>query len=474
MFNPTFLKLNRIPVFFAFASVVLYALFAYDLVRTEYTKLIILYALLFVVFYQLLKRHSGNFKLLVIFSIVLRVVFLLATPNLSQDFYRFIWDGRMILEGFNPYLFTPESFISMGQFPVAQAQELYQGMGTLNASHFTNYPPVKQIIFMIAAIFSGKSILGSVVVFRVFIIAADIGTLYVGKKLLEGLKLPVHNIFWFILNPFIIIELTGNLHFEGIMIFFLLLSLYLLHSGKWKTAAVIFALSVSVKLIPLLFLPLFLQYFLKNNQSIDLVKNGSNSSSTSPLSFTKLIGFYGIIGITNLLLFAPFYSSEFIYNYSKTVGLWFSTFEFNASLYYIVREIGYRLTGYNEIAIIGKYIPLITIFTLLILTFFRKNTTTKQLIVSMLFAVSIYFFISTTIHPWYLATLVILSVFTNYKFPLVWSFVIILSYLAYANSGNTENLWIIAFEYLVVYAVFIWEVFIKKDHREAVFQIKKC
>ncbi|HUH27622.1 mannosyltransferase [Gelidibacter sp.] len=462
------------PVFFAFASVVLYALFAYDLVRTEYTKLIILYALLFVVFYQLLKRHSGNFKLLVIFSIVLRVVFLLATPNLSQDFYRFIWDGRMILEGFNPYLFTPESFISMGQFPVAQAQELYQGMGTLNASHFTNYPPVKQIIFMIAAIFSGKSILGSVVVFRVFIIAADIGTLYVGKKLLEGLKLPVHNIFWFILNPFIIIELTGNLHFEGIMIFFLLLSLYLLHSGKWKTAAVIFALSVSVKLIPLLFLPLFLQYFLKNNQSIDLVKNGSNSSSTSPLSFTKLIGFYGIIGITNLLLFAPFYSSEFIYNYSKTVGLWFSTFEFNASLYYIAREIGYRLTGYNEIAIIGKYIPLITIFTLLILTFFRKNTTTKQLIVSMLFAVSIYFFISTTIHPWYLATLVILSVFTNYKFPLVWSFVIILSYLAYANSGNTENLWIIAFEYLVVYAVFIWEVFIKKDHREAVFQIKKC
>lgn len=474
MFNPTFLKLNRIPLYFALASVVLYSLFAYDLVRTEYTKLIILYALLFVIFYQLIKNHSGNFKLLVIFSIVFRVVFLLATPSLSQDFYRFIWDGRMILEGFNPYLFTPESFIGIVKFPVAQAQDLYQGMGTLNASHFTNYPPVKQFIFMIAAIFSGKSILGSAVVFRVIIIAADIGTLYVGKKLLEDLKLPMNNIFWYILNPFIIIELTGNLHFEGIMVFFLLLSLYLLHSGKWKMAAVIFALSVSVKLIPLLFLPLFFKYFIKNNRNLDLVENANNNSVTSPLSFTKLIGFYSIIGITIFLLFAPFYSSEFINNYSKTVGLWFSTFEFNASLYYIAREIGYKLTGYNEIGIIGKYIPLITIFTLLILTFFRKNTTTKQLIGSMLFAVSIYFFISTTIHPWYLATLIILSVFTNYKFPLVWSFMIILSYLAYANSENSENLWIIALEYLVVYSVFIWEVLMKKDHQEAVFQIKKC
>ncbi|RXJ49867.1 mannosyltransferase [Gelidibacter gilvus] len=472
MFNPTFLKSNRTPVFFALASVVLYALFAYDLVRTEYTKLIILYALLFVVFYQLVKNHSGNFKLLVIFSIVLRVVFLFATPNLSQDFYRFIWDGRMILEGFNPYLFTPESFIGIGKFPVAQAQELYQGMGALNASHFTNYPPVKQFIFMMAALFSGKSILGSALVFRVFIIAADIGTLYIGKKLLESLKLPTHNIFWYILNPFVIIELTGNLHFEGIMIFFLLLSIYQLHLGKWKIAAVIFALSVSVKLIPLLFLPLFFKYFLKNNRSFNDAENATINSVTSPLSFKKLIGFYAIIGITILLLFAPFYSSEFINNYAKTVGLWFSTFEFNASLYYIAREIGYRLTGYNEIAIIGKFIPLVTIVTLLILTFFRKNITTKQLIVSMLFAASIYYFISTTIHPWYLATLLILSVFTNYKFPLVWSFMIILSYLAYANSENTENLWIIALEYLVVYSVFIWEVFIKKDHQEVVFQIK--
>ena len=79
----------------------------------------------------------------------------------------------------------------------------------------------------------------------------------------------------------------------------------------------------------------------------------------------------------------------------------------------------------------------------------------------MLFSFTIYLFLSTTVHPWYIATILSLSVFTNYKFPLVWSFIVIISYLAYANAANTENLWIIGLEYLVVFSVFIWEVFIK-------------
>ncbi len=442
-------KLHKIPILLSITSVLFYFSFAYDLVRTDYIKLIGLYTGLFFLFYKLVQISKHNLKLLTWIAFGFRAIFILAIPNLSQDFYRFLWDGRMILEGFNPYLFTPESFIANGEFLITQVQELYDGMGSLSASHYTNYPPLNQLCFVIAGLFAGKSILGSVVVLRLIIIAADFGTLHFGKKLLEKLKLPAHNIFWYVLNPFIIIELTGNLHFEGVMIFFLVWSLYLLHSGKWKLAAVVFACSVSIKLIPLLFLPLFYQWFAKGE-------------APTKLNITKSMSFYAIVGATTILFFLPFYSSQFVSNYAETVGLWFHNFEFNASLYYIAREIGYSITGYNEIAIIGTFTAIIVFLFVIAMAFFRRNLSAIQLITAMLFALSLYYFTATTVHPWYIATLLILSIFTKYKFPLVWSFVIILSYLAYGNNDTVENLWIIALEYLIVYSIFIWEVFIKK------------
>ncbi|GAA4238660.1 DUF2029 domain-containing protein [Postechiella marina] len=465
LLNPNFIKLNKLPLLFVAASILFYYIFAYHLVRTDYIKLLTLYTALFTLFYKLVQTTKHNFKSLVMVAFLFRAIFILAVPNLSQDFYRFIWDGRILLQGINPYLNTVESFITSGEFPVAQAQELYTGMGTLNGSHFTNYPPVNQLCFAIAGLLTGKSILGTVMVFRIIIILADFGTLFFGKKLLEKLNIPVYNIFWYILNPFIIIELTGNLHFEGVMIFFLIWSLYLLHIGKWQFAAVVLALSISVKLIPLIFLPLFFQFFVK--------RKTLNSENTLPTSIKtnlrtnlkKLTFFYAIVGITTVILFAPFFSSQFVSNYSKTVSLWFQNFEFNASFYYIAREIGYLFRGWNEIAIIGKTTPIIVVLVLLIMTFFRKNRTTVELITVMLLGLSFYYFTATTVHPWYIATLLILSVFTKYKFPLVWSFVIILSYLAYVNinkADKSENLWVIAIEYLVVYGVFLWEIFIKK------------
>ena len=445
VFYIAYLRLYKTPLILVIISLLFYWSFAYDLHRTDYIKLLSLYTALFFLFYKVLQLTKHNLKLLTLIAFGFRAIFILSIPNLSQDFYRFIWDGRMILEGVNPYLYTPESFISNAEFPIAQAQELNNGMGSLSAGHYTNYPPLNQLCFIIAIAFSGKSILGSIVVLRLIIVAADFGTLYFGKKLLDKLKLPAHHIFWYILNPFIIIELTGNLHFEGVMIFFLILSLSLLYDNKWKLAAIVFACAVSIKLIPLLFLPLLFQ----------------------KLGWKKSIGFYTIVGLVTILLFAPFYSSQFISNYAATVALWFHNFEFNASLYYIAREIGYWFRGYNEIAIIGISTAIIVLLFVVIMSLFRKNKSMIQLISAMLFALSLYYFTATTVHPWYIATLLIFSVFTKYKFPLVWSFVIILSYLSYLQIGKadkSENLWIIALEYIVVFGVFIWEVWLKRNH----------
>ena len=344
----------------------------------------------------------------------------------------------------------------------SESTQLYEGMGALNASHFSNYPPVNQLFFGVAALLGGKSILGFVMVLRVLIMLADVGILYFGKKILEKLNLPIKNIFWFFLNPFIIIELTGNLHFEGVMLFFFIWALYLLFKGKWFWAAVLIGISISVKLIPLLFLPLFLKYFLSEKASV-------------LFNWKRLLKFYFAIGVTILVSFLPFLSSDFIQNYTSTIALWFQNFEFNASVYYIIRWIGFQVVGWNIIETVGKILPVLVLLFVLGISFFSlpaekegKNKEPQQLLTAMLFAVSFYLFLSTTVHPWYIATPLLLSVFTKYKFPLVWSFMVMLSYSAYGKNGFDEKLWLVAFEYILVIGFSVWELWISKY-----FKLKK-
>ena len=426
-------------------STSLYFVFAYFLERTEFNKLLFLWFSLFGCFYLLIKSKNISTSTLIGLVILFRLIFLFAIPNLSQDFYRFIWDGRMILKGLNPYLSIPQSFIQQGIQPISEAYNLYNGMGEMNASHYTNYPPINQLCFLIAALFASKSVFGSIIILRIIIILADIGILYYGKKLLQILNLPVKNIFWYALNPFIIIEMTGNLHFEPVMLFFLICSLYQLHQEKWTLAAILLACSISVKLIPLLFLPLFYQWFIKKEQKW-------------LIGIQKLSLFYIITLAAFIISFLPFYSSEFIKNYSDSVGLWFKKFEFNASFYYIFREIGYLFRGWNEIEIIGKTTPFLTITFVLIVSFFRNNKSMIQLITALLFGLCFYYFTTTTVHPWYLATPLILSIFTKYRFPVIWSIVIIFSYQAYENNPWKENLWFVAIEYILLYGFLIYEL----------------
>ncbi|MFK5982754.1 MAG: glycosyltransferase 87 family protein [Flavobacteriaceae bacterium] len=462
------IKNNKTPLLLVVTCIAFYTTFAYHLDRSDFIKLISLFGGLFFLTYKILQINKGRFWFFVILGIVFRLIFIVVLPNLSQDFYRFIWDGRLVFQGVNPYLFSPENYLSgdlssrdilgalevTSSIKVNQAQELYEGMGKLNGSHFSNYPPINQLFFAIAALFTGNSILGSVITMRLFIILADVGILYFGRKLLVKLNQDPDKIFWYFLNPFIIIELSGNLHFEGVMLFFVIWSLYLLHQKKWFWSAVVLGISVSVKLIPLLFLPLYYQWFIRKKE----VSTALRLRSVVKFNLTKLIKYYIVIVITVVLTFLPFYSPQFVSNFSETIALWFQNFEFNASVYYVIRWVGFKIIGWNIIETAGKILPLIIIGFLLILTFFRKNKSFQQLITVMLFGISFYYLLSTTVHPWYIATPLLLSIFTKYRFPIVWSLMVMLSYSAYSISGFSENLWLIALEYLIVIGYFIWEL----------------
>ena len=281
----SYVQLHFIPIILAVFSALFYYLFAFELTRENFYLLITLFTALFIFYYKLIQFEKWNFKFLAVVGILFRLVFLLATPNLSQDFYRFIWDGQLILHQINPYDFSPNQLLADPNFSIPNAEFLHAKMGELSAKHFSNYPPVNQVLFAISAFFGGSSILGSIVSMRLFIVLADIGILLVGRALLLNLNLSPHKIFWYFLNPLVIIELTGNLHFEGVMLFFFVVALYFVSTKSTLLAAPFYASSILVKLVPLIFLPLFLRH----------------------QKFKRSTLFYVGIGVFCILLVLPFF-----------------------------------------------------------------------------------------------------------------------------------------------------------------------
>ena len=329
--------------------------------------------------------------------------------------------------------------MEQSNFSIANADELYAGMGSIHAKHYSNYPPVNQLFFALASILGGGSMLGSIIALRLISILGDLGALYFGRKLLQKLNRPGHMAFWYFLNPLVIIELTGNLHFEGTMLFFFLWALYLFSCNKWWWAAPLYAISIMVKLVPILFLPILLKY----------------------LGLKKSATFYVLVGLGCIVLLLPFYSPSFLENYSDTVGLWFSNFEFNAGIYNGIKKIAvhfYEAKPWELIKSYGTVVIKIMAIVILLLTFLRKNQNLQTLITSILLALSLYYFMSSTVHPWYIVFLLGIAVLTEYRFPLVWSFAIVLSYQAYSNPDYKENLWLLAFEYILVMGIFIYEM----------------
>lgn len=416
-------------------SLLIYLLFAFVFERKDFEILFVFYTLLFLITSKIIKIEKDNFKMLLVLSLIFRMLFLFQLPTLSQDYFRFIWDGRMIFEGLNPYLYLPNDLINDSGFELSQANKLYQGMGNLSASHFSNYPPINQLFFFIASLFSNQSVLGAVVILRVFCIAADFGIFYFGSKLLVALGFNKNRIFWYLLNPLVIIELTGNLHFEGVMLFFFIWGMYMLFNRKLFLAALLIALSISTKLLPLVLLPVFLRFF----------------------KLKELVYFYVLVIGLNVLLFLPFLSQDLITKYGQTIGLWFTNFEFNASVYYLIREIGYWIKGYNIIHITGKIIPIFMVGFILYRGFANEKKDMNQLFLNFLIVLSVYFFLSTTVHPWYVINVLLVSLFTKYNFALLWSWAVFLSYHAYSNEFFKENLWLIGLEYVLVFVFLFFE-----------------
>lgn len=370
-------------------------------------------------------------------AIFFRCLFLLTIPRLSDDVYRFVWDGRLLANGFNPYLYLPGALVNTKIATMAGLDvTLFQKLNSPN--YFTVYPPVNQALFGLAAWLSKGSFFWNVVWLRVPIVLSEIGTGWLMMKLLRRSGRNPNLALLYGLNPLVIIELTGNLHYEAVMIFFVLLAVWLVNHYAESTrglvlSAGVLAMGIATKLLPLLLLPLAIWY----------------------LGWRRGVAYSVLTGGFTALLFAPFASVELVQNVSSSVGLYFQKFEFNASIYYLLREIGYWIEGYNTIAYVGFGLSITTTLGIVWIAFRWKN---PSMAVKLLTTLTLYFALATTVHPWYICSIVAAAVFTRFRYPLVWSALIPVSYFTYYTLPYHENLWLTALEYGVVAITLIAEM----------------
>lgn len=423
-------------------SAVVYLALGYATPRENFTQLLLLMLLAFGL-YAYITNQKLNVWHGIGAGLLFRLLLLFAIPALSDDYVRFVWDGRLLLAGENPFLYLP-SALTDGSGPAIPGltPELY---AQLNSPHYYSvYPPVLQGVFWLAAALSPDSVFGSVVVMRVIILAAETGSILLLLRLLRRMALPDRYVHIYSLNPLVLLELTGNLHMEALLIFFLLLALYQLHYQRHLVAAIPFALAVGSKLLPLMFLPFVWR----------------------KLGIKRFLGFGAVLLVSLFLLFLPILSLDVLRNIWQSIDLYFQRFEFNASVYYLLRWVGFKISGYNQIAVIGPLLSGAALAVILSMAAVKKLGSVRRLAGYMAAALTVYLLLATTVHPWYLTTLVALTCLSYFRFAVVWSCLAVFSYAAYRTSAYTENLWLVALQYTLVSLWLMAELYLYRQQKK--------
>lgn len=237
-------------------SGIAYYWLCYQTRRENFSQVFGLFTLLFSCYYFIYRSFTFRFKQLVAAGIFFRILLLFSVPNLSDDVYRFIWDGRLMANGINPFGALPIEVMQLSPIPGISTQLYHQ----LNSpSYYTIYPSVLQTIFWLTAKVFPDNIFGAIVCMKVIILLAEAGTVLLLPVILKHLQKPKHFALLYALNPLVIAELTGNVHFDAVMIFFLMLAFLFILQNKIYLSAIFLGLSISSKLVPVLFLPLIIK-----------------------------------------------------------------------------------------------------------------------------------------------------------------------------------------------------------------------
>lgn len=400
----------------------LVAYLAYGVARSEWWLLLTAYVACFAVYLTCIvgRRTDAYAPYYLALGLALRLVTLFSVPNLSDDFYRFLWDGHLWHQGTHPFLYTPAQWVAAHGLPSEGFEAvLYAGM---NSRPFhTVYPPVHQGLFWLAA--WPHQLWAGVFVLKIGLLASECVALWYLYRHFR----PTAAV-WYALNPLIVLEIVNNAHFEGMAITGLIVGGHYLTQHRVGAAALGWVVAICAKLLPLLFLPIGWRI----------------------LGTRRFMVFCLAVGVGCALLFWPLLSATVLANMATSLRLYFREFEFNASVYYIVKTIANAQAGYNVGRFIGPMLSGITVLSVLLLSL-RKSTSPAAFWTAMTLAATFYLLNASTVHPWYITVPFALSLSTPLRWPLLaWTGTAVFSYSHYVGGGFQEWFGWIWLEYAIV------------------------
>lgn len=142
-------------------------------------------------------------KLIWLFAIAMRVALLALTPELSDDVYRYLWDGHVQLSGTNPYLYAPDA-------PEVEALRTAYHDLINNPTVPTIYPPLAQAAFLLIAAV-GSSLLAA----KALWIACDLATgVVLGRIARATGRNEPRVLLLYLWSPLLIVEVAWSGHLE--------------------------------------------------------------------------------------------------------------------------------------------------------------------------------------------------------------------------------------------------------------------
>ena len=378
--------------------------------------------LLYVGAYLLHRRGTEpSARSILLVALLLRLLLLPLFPSLSDDSYRYLWDGRLVLHGVDPYLHPPAD-TALAAFH----DDLFrrQGYPTTN----TIYPPGAQLIFA-ASMAVGESAGGGYragyIVYKLLLIAAEMIAIGLLLKMLSALRIPLTGAILYAWHPLPLVELAGQGHTDAFWVLALAIALHGYMAGSPGGGMAGLLLGGSLRLYPLALLPLWWRF----------------------IGWRRMIA-----GLPFLLLFAAMLSPEALENYGTVLARFTNYYEFNGGFYYGAKWVldYYHLKPSNTIAgAIATCVQCISIIAIVLWPV--RDRSVRTLAGRVLLLTSVLIVTGAKVHVWYfVAPLFLLPLVAGTSLRRAWLWAALLApatYAMYAVDPPRERMELVAVEW---------------------------